>query len=107
MKGTSPSQASGEVFTTNQSGEKVEIPANINCLSSGKVMNKITTVVSECTSSNAVTVFGIDLAKNVFALHGVNTAGKAILVRPCICERLDDPYLCVENVRRRRLAACT
>lgn len=27
---------------------------------------------------------GIDLAKNVFALHGVNEAGKAELVRPAV-----------------------
>lgn len=27
---------------------------------------------------------GIDLAKNVFALHGVNEAGKAELIRPAI-----------------------
>jgi transposase len=25
---------------------------------------------------------GIDLAKNVFAIHGVNTAGKAEMIRP-------------------------
>ncbi|MEJ5898427.1 IS110 family transposase [Aquabacterium sp. G14] len=27
---------------------------------------------------------GIDLAKNVFAVHGVNTGGKAVLVRPAV-----------------------
>ncbi len=27
---------------------------------------------------------GIDLAKNVFALHGVNEAGKAELIRPAV-----------------------
>ncbi len=27
---------------------------------------------------------GIDLAKNVFALHGVDEAGKAVLVRPVV-----------------------
>ncbi len=27
---------------------------------------------------------GIDLAKNVFALHGVDEAGKAALVRPVV-----------------------
>ena len=30
---------------------------------------------------NIITV-GIDLAKNVFALHGVNDSGKAALVKP-------------------------
>ena len=27
---------------------------------------------------------GIDLAKNVFALHGVDRAGKAVLIRPVV-----------------------
>jgi transposase len=27
---------------------------------------------------------GIDLAKNVFAIHGVDEHGKAVLVRPCV-----------------------
>jgi hypothetical protein len=30
---------------------------------------------------NMVTV-GIDLAKNIFALHGVDQSGKAVLVKP-------------------------
>jgi transposase len=30
----------------------------------------------------AIVTLGIDLAKNVFALHGVDAAGKAVLVRP-------------------------
>jgi hypothetical protein len=32
----------------------------------------------------AILTVGIDLAKNVFALHGVNEAGKAELVRPAV-----------------------
>ena len=32
----------------------------------------------------AILYVGIDLAKNVFALHGVNQAGKAELVRPAV-----------------------
>ena len=32
----------------------------------------------------AILTVGIDLAKNVFALHGVNEAGKADLVRPAV-----------------------
>ena len=35
----------------------------------------------EGKSMSIVTV-GIDLAKNVFAIHGVDEAGKAVLVRP-------------------------
>ena len=27
---------------------------------------------------------GIDLAKNVFALHGIDVTGRACLVRPCV-----------------------
>ena len=32
----------------------------------------------------AIMFVGIDLAKNVFALHGVDEHGKAVLVRPSI-----------------------
>lgn len=32
----------------------------------------------------AILYVGIDLAKNVFAVHGVNDAGKAELVRPAV-----------------------
>ncbi len=30
----------------------------------------------------AIVTAGIDLAKNVFAIHGVDEAGKAMLVKP-------------------------
>ena len=32
----------------------------------------------------AIVTVGIDLAKNVFALHGVDAAGKPALVRPSV-----------------------
>jgi transposase len=32
----------------------------------------------------AIVYVGIDLAKNIFAVHGVNEAGKAVLVRPAV-----------------------
>jgi transposase len=32
----------------------------------------------------AIVTLGIDLAKNVFALHGVDSAGRAVLVRPTV-----------------------
>jgi transposase len=32
----------------------------------------------------AIVTLGIDLAKNVFALHGVDAGGKAALVRPSV-----------------------
>jgi len=32
----------------------------------------------------AIVFVGIDLAKNVFALHGVDEAGKPVLVRPSV-----------------------
>jgi transposase len=31
-----------------------------------------------------IIAIGIDLAKNVFAVHGVDETGKAALVRPCV-----------------------
>lgn len=30
----------------------------------------------------AIVTVGIDLAKNIFALHGVDQSGKAVLVKP-------------------------
>jgi transposase len=50
----------------------------------GKIMNKITIMSPQNASADdkLVTVLGMDLAKDVFALHGINAAGKAILVRP-------------------------
>jgi transposase len=33
-------------------------------------------------AAHDVTVVGIDLAKNVFAVHGINAGGKPCLVRP-------------------------
>ena len=45
-------------------------------------MQKITTNLAANAGSETVTVIGIDLAKNVFAVHGVNAAGKPVLVRP-------------------------
>lgn len=47
-------------------------------------MSKITTIVAKNASREAVVVVGIDLAKNVFAVHGVNVAGKTVLVRPSV-----------------------
>ncbi len=32
----------------------------------------------------AIITIGIDLAKNVFAVHGVDETGKPVLVRPCV-----------------------
>jgi len=32
----------------------------------------------------AIVTFGIDLAKNVFAVHGVDASGKPVLVRPAV-----------------------
>ena len=50
----------------------MEIPVNIDHLPRGGTMSKIATVVAKNASLGAFTVVGIDLAKNVFAVHGVN-----------------------------------
>lgn len=44
-------------------------------------MKKFSTLASQDNAAQRVTVIGVDLAKNVFALHGVNAAGVPILVR--------------------------
>jgi transposase len=84
MKGTSPSQACGEAEAARESGAKIGIAVNIISQARGEVMNQITTVVAKNASSDAVAVVGIDLAKNVFAVHGITAAGKAVLVRPAV-----------------------
>lgn len=45
-------------------------------------MNKLSTVPANGNVENAPAVIGIDVAKNVFAVHAVNRHGKAVLVRP-------------------------
>ena len=45
-------------------------------------MKKFSTLGSQDNAAQRVTVIGVDLAKNVFALHGINAAGAPILVRP-------------------------
>lgn len=46
-------------------------------------MDKSSTAVIQSVNT-AVAVIGIDLAKNVFAVHGVNAAGKPVLVKPTV-----------------------
>ena len=45
-------------------------------------MDKLNTLAANGSTENVPTVIGIDLAKNVFAVHAVNRFGKAVLVRP-------------------------
>jgi len=42
-------------------------------------MDKVGTLAANGSGENNPTVIGIDLAKNVFALHSVNRYGKAVL----------------------------
>ena len=70
MKGTSPSRG---VRCEAEYGNEVprwEVRTLINSLQKGKSMSIVHT--------------GIDLAKNVFAVHGVDEAGKPALVRPSV-----------------------
>lgn len=52
-------------------------------------MIKHITKVNQNASSATITTIGVDLAKNLFAVHGVDASGKPVLVRP--------------NVRREQL----
>lgn len=48
-------------------------------------MHKNSTNVAKNASSETVTVVGIDLVKNVFAIHGIrgiNAAGRPVLAKP-------------------------
>ena len=67
MKGTSPSRRSGEVTAYGIKSAMMEIVVFIKT-TKREVMSIIT--------------IGIDLAKNIFAVHGVNESGKAELVKP-------------------------
>jgi hypothetical protein len=73
MKGTSPSQASRipsglRLTATKCQDAEVKLFINSTCLLEGEIM--------------VIVTVGIDLAKNVFAVHGVDETGKAVLVRP-------------------------
>jgi len=45
-------------------------------------MNKVSTLAANGNGENIPTVIGIDLAKNVFALHAINRYGNSVLVKP-------------------------
>lgn len=47
-------------------------------------MEKHITTGANDGAEGTVCVVGIDLAKNVFAVHGINAAGNPVLVRPRI-----------------------
>ena len=64
---------------------------------------------------NIITI-GIDLAKNIFAVHGVNESGKAELVKPKVprdlikpprCQRLPDVVTVDESRRIMELRTVT
>ena len=67
MKGTSPSRGCGEVAALGIESAMMVFLDFIN-ISGGE--------------SHGIIVIGIDLAKSVFAVHGVNEDGKAELVKP-------------------------
>jgi transposase len=60
----------------------MRISLNINSQSKEEVMNKLSTLPVVDNAADIVTVSGIDLAKNLFAIHGTNAAGKTVPVRP-------------------------
>jgi transposase len=45
-------------------------------------MNKVSTLTANENAGNVPVTIGIDLAKNVFAIHGINRFGKPVLVKP-------------------------
>ena len=70
MKGTSPSRVNRAVAVYG-----IQVPR-------WEVQSLINTLVLWKGKSMAIVTAGIDLAKNVFAIHGVDEAGKPALVRP-------------------------
>ena len=55
---------------------------------------------------SAIVTIGIDFAKNVFAVHGVDATGKLALVRPCVHRakllraQMSEPALSAKSGRR-------
>lgn len=77
MKGTFPSQASRDLprfrFTATEcQGGEANLLARRNFI----LINSLEGVIM------VIVTVGIDLAKNVFGVHGVNEVGKPALVRP-------------------------
>ena len=73
MKGTSPSRVIRAVAGYGIKVPRWEVQPLINSL-----------VVWKGKSMTAIVTIGIDLAKNVFAVHGVDATGKPALVRPSV-----------------------
>jgi transposase len=67
----------------------MEVRTTIDKRMRGEVMKKNTIAGKPNASSASITTIGIDLAKNLFAVHGADASGKPVLVRP--------------NVRREQL----
>jgi transposase len=83
MKGTSPSRVIRTVAVYG-----IEVPR-------WEVRNLINSLVCWKGKSMAIVSVGIDLAKNVFVVHGVDATGKAVLVprealRPLLLTMRDD-----------------
>ena len=72
MKGTSPSRVIRAV-----AGYGIKVPR-------WEVRSLINSLVLWKEKSMAIVSVGIDLAKNVFAVHGVDESGKPALVRPSV-----------------------
>ena len=70
MKGTSPTRAIRAVAVIGGLVPRLEVQRLVNSLLKGKSMTVVTV--------------GIDLVKNVFAVHGVDATGKPVLVRPSL-----------------------
>ena len=69
MKGTSPSRVIRAVAGYGNTVPRWEVRTLINSL-----------VLSKGKSMTAIVTIGIDLGKNVFAVHGVDATGKPALV---------------------------
>jgi hypothetical protein len=83
-----------------QSGLRIEIAVNVIIRSEGKVMNNINTLTATGNIANIITLIGVDLAKNVFALH----VARPILVRPCV--RQTTATQVMRHVAHRAPGAC-
>lgn len=79
MKGTSPVPGYGEATTVALRG-LTDLTIESATIEKGEVMKKFSTM--NVGATHDVQFVGVDLAKNVFAVHAVNKQGVPCLVRP-------------------------
>jgi hypothetical protein len=83
MKGTSPSRTSRALRGLRLTATECH-DGELELLASRNFVFIYSLVLWRGKSMTAIVTISIDLAKNVFAIHGVDATGKPALVRPSV-----------------------